>query len=184
MKLYNKTKCPVGILKPLLIAAGKSIGVRMANVVVKVTQGRGLGIRGNAMHGNFVYAWHLRNLKCRKNPNCNNLGRMIETDGGWIELIMPRLYSVKEMECWPETDAVNLAKTFYKVAQHEWAHIKDNQLSVSGETPRTLSGRRVEWCYRPCEQYAVQQVKQAEQLDVTSSILELAKWLENNRKPG
>ena len=179
MKFYNKTRCPDKILKPLLVAAGKSVGVRTGKVVVKITQGQGLSSNGRVYSAPLVYSWHLRKLKCRRNPNNNNLGQLIRTDGGWIEITLPKLKCPEIMKCF-SADAITLAERFYKTAQHEWAHIKDNQDHSVLPSPRTPTGRRVAWADRPVEISAINQVEEAKQIsNLDDMILELALYFEN-----
>jgi len=181
MKLYNKTKCPKNILKPLLVLAGKSIGARTSKVVIKITQGRSFRVKGIAYKAYFVYSWHLRNLKSRRKGK-HNLGRLINTDGGWIELTLPKLYRPERMKCWPTTDGITLAQRFFKVAQHEFAHIKDYQNNNFIPTPTTNQDRRIPWKNRPCEISAMNQVNDAKILNTDNIILELALYFEKESK--
>jgi hypothetical protein len=181
MKLYNKTRCPDEILRPLLVTAGKSIGTRTGNVVVKVTQGQGLSSKGKAHEAHLVYSWHLKNLKCRRKPNNNNPGRLIQTNGGWIEITLPKLKSPEIMKCFT-ADAITLAERFYETAQHEWAHIKDFQEKRFMRSPRTKSGRRIKWADRPAEISAMNQVDNAKKYSsVDDMILELALYFEKRQ---
>jgi len=179
MKLYNKTKCPDGILKPLLIAAGKSVGARTTCVIVKVTQTRQFyrGSSGVAYQQPLVYSWHLRNLKSRRGHvhyvplGEVPLGKLIETDSGWIEIRLPARGK--------GGDTVERAFRFYKVAQHEWGHIRDYQQDIREVSPRTPSGRRIRHDDRLEEQRAYAYVDEAGITpDVDDLILDLAVWLE------
>jgi hypothetical protein len=180
MKLYNKTKCPDEIIRPLLLAAGKSIGARTTNVVVKVTQGRSLSSKGCVRNAPLVYSWHLKNLKCRRKPTNSNLGQLIQTDGGWIEITLPKLKRPDIMKCFT-ADAITLAERFYKTAQHEWAHIKDNQKHITPKTPKTPSGRRIQWSERPCEIYAQNEAENAKPINIDDNILALALYFEDTQ---
>lgn len=181
MKLYNKTKCPDSILKPLLIAAGKSVGARTTSVVVKVTQTH-LQRRmssGTACRMLFVYSWHLRNLKCRRNQKRFGtgeppLGKPIWTDGGWIEVRLPAKGTFGNL------DPLGQAEYFYEVAQHEWGHIRDYQQGTLRVSPRTPSGRRIRHDDRIEEQQADAYVDKAGiNSGVDDLILDLAVWLES-----
>jgi len=174
MKLYNKTKCPDAILRSILVAAGRSVGARTAKVVCKITQGRSLRSKGMAYSG-FPYQWHLKRVKSKQARH-----RIIETDGGWIEIMLPQLYSIRHMKCFPSVDAITLASAFLKTAQHEWAHIKDFQHHTYRATPTTASGRRIRWAERPCEIYAIEQVEQAQKIS-DDKIMALALWLEETQ---
>ena len=176
MKLYNKTHCPDKILLRLLSAAGCSVRARTLKVVVKITQGQQMGSKGKAYQG-WPYQWHLKNVKTKAARN-----RLINTDYGWLEITLPRLGSLQRMMCFPGTDAISLAEKFYKVAQHEWAHIRDFQQRTIKTTPRTSFGRRIRWEERPCEIYAMEQVNNAKKpKNLDSILLELAEWIEDNR---
>jgi len=180
MKLYNKTKCPDAILRSILVAAGRSVGARTARVACKVTQGRSLSSKGSAYScvmsffsvSGVLYTWHLKRVKTNDAKH-----RIIDTDGGWIEITLPRLHSIKRMQrFFPDTDAITLAYSFLDTAQHEWAHIKDFQRGTYRRTPTTPSGRRIRWADRPCEIYAMDQVEQAKTV-ADDGIMQLALWL-------
>jgi hypothetical protein len=181
MKLYNKTKCPGSILKPLLIAAGKSVGARTTGVVVKVTQIRQSYREGSgvAYQQPLVYSWHLRNFKSRRGHIHRvplgkvPLGKLIRTDGGWVEIRLPAKSTFENL------DSLKRAAYFYEVAQHEWGHIRDYQQGVREVSPRTPSGRRVRHDDRIEEQRANAYVAEAKKLyGVDDLILDLAIWLE------
>ena len=118
MKLYNKTKIPDDILSPLLVAAGRAVGTRTTAVVVKVTQAQWYaGCKGVAINATQVARWHLEGKSRRKDGSYKE--GYIDTDGGYIKLTLPR---------WRfGYDALDLAQTVYRVAIHEWQHIKDFQ---------------------------------------------------------
>jgi len=202
MKLYNKTKCPDAILRSILVAAGRSVGARTARVACKVTQGRSLISKGSAYScvmsffsvSGVLYTWHLKRVKTNdakhriidtwhlKRVKTNDAKhRIIDTDGGWIEITLPRLHSIKRMQrFFPATDAITLAYSFLDTAQHEWAHIKDFQRGTYRRTPTTPSGRRIRWADRPCEIYAMDQVEQAKTV-ADDGIMQLALWLEETQ---
>lgn len=164
MKLYNKTKCPDEILRPLLVAAGKSVGARTGKVIVKVTQSQSQCSRGLTSGHTFVYNWHLRRKRLKKKKNH---GHTIYTDGGWFRISLPAKSRFGNY---------SNAKNFYEVAQHEWSHIKHQQQNIYQYTPRTPSGRRVAWGDRPCEIAAMNSVNDAKKVSDTG-IPNLAKYL-------
>lgn len=189
MKLYNKTRCPNELLRPLLVAAGKSIGAKTGEVVVKITQGHYGRSCGMAVDCDFVYSWHLRRLKYHhtKKKWIRNHGRAIQTDGGWIRITLPGTccYHFKRDKNGKKfITFLSQAEEFYEVAQHEWAHINDFQKDSNLPTPHTPSGRRVAWKDRPIERSAMNQVKEAKQMDQQDKhILDLAIWLEEQWLP-
>ena len=176
MKLYNKTKCPDSILKPLIVAAGKSVGVKTGKVVVKVTQGRyGQSYKGMAHADSLVYTWHLwgRKRKGRKYRTS-----LIATDGGWFEITLPG----NEHHCFVGglPPHISNARNFYKTVQHEWSHIKDYQDGTYERSPRTPNGRRIDWASRPCELAAMRSVKEAKDIQgIDDIILALAIYFES-----
>lgn len=171
MKLYNKTKCPDEILRPLLVAAGKSVGARTSKVIVKVTQAQRHHSRGKAYKIPLVYSWHLRRLKNRKNE-----GRLIWTDGGYFEISLPAKGTEERLNLYG--GAYRVAGRFYELAQHEWAHIKDYQANRHMPMPRTPSGRRVRWEDRPCEVAAMNSVEDANKIKKTETLIaKLAEYL-------
>ena len=187
MKLYNKTKCPDEILKPLLVAAGKSVGARTANVVVKVTQGQyGHSCKGMSYNHFAVYTWHLwgRKKKERKYRKGS-----IRTDSGWFEITLPgnlhtcfvnAEFDKEKGIVVGEVNHIGHAENFYKTAQHEWGHIKDYQDGTYTRTPRTSSGRRIAWTDRPCEQAAMNRVEDAKKIKgIDDLILNLAIYFES-----
>ena len=117
MKLYNKTSLPTAALEAVLVAAGRAVGARTGGVVVKVTQNRSIGTSGLAQRLAFVYAWHLRG---RRRGNVRKLGRMIRTDGGWFSISIPRPTTAPH-------DWLDAAESIFRVAMHEWVHIRDYQ---------------------------------------------------------
>ncbi|MCI0349591.1 MAG: hypothetical protein L0Z53_09225 [Acidobacteriales bacterium] len=151
MKLYNKTRIPDDVLEPLLTAAGRAVGARTAGVVVKVTQARSRRICGLAQNHTTVYLWHLSN-------RYRSIGthRHISTDGGWFRLTIPYV------GC--RWEPLALAEDVFKVAAHEWAHIRDYQAGGWRTLPwstRGASGRRPIHDRRPEELRAINAVDNA-----------------------
>jgi len=169
MKLYNKTKCPDSILRPLLLRAGKSIGANTSGVVVKVTQGQSPRTRGVAYKCFVVYSWHLHG---RRKKSRTLLGQQISTNGGFIQISLPGPH--------PAYDKIVLAQRFYTIMQHEWAHIKQYQSGQHYATPRTVGGRRIAHDLRPAEKDAYKEVMFAKKLDSDDLVLALALYLEEN----
>lgn len=117
MKLYNKSRCPDGILRPLITAAGQRVGARTAGVVVKVTQGRSGRMRGMAYRG-WPFLWHLT----RHRQRGRNRTRMVRTVGGWIEITLPIARGL--------ADSLKLAENVYRLLLHEWQHVREYQMPV------------------------------------------------------
>ena len=150
-------------------------------MVVKVTQTH-LQRRmssGVACQQPFVYSWHLRNLKGRRNQKRFGtgeeppLGKLIETDGGWIEIRLPAKGTFGNL------GPLEQVEYFYEVAQHEWGHIRDYQQRTFRVSPRTPSGRRIRHDDRIEEQRADAYVDEAKKLHrIDDLILDLAVWLE------
>lgn len=163
MRLFNKTRCPDLVLKPLLAMAAESVGVKTSGVVVKVTQGRGNSMRGRAADWTLVYLDHLQKKKRKVKRNVYR--RASIRANGYIELILPK---PKRLGLFNLTHE-KLVYRFYRLAQHEWAHIKDFHNKVSAPTPRTPGGRRVRWGNRPCEKYAQKEVMFASKLHLQNN---------------
>lgn len=150
MKLYNKTKLSDVVLESLLTAAGRCVGAKTANVIVKVTQGRWRAVSGMAHMADFCYAWHLK--------RCTVAGRtrVIRTDGGWFSITIPA----------PRHgyDQLAVAQQVFEVAMHEWVHIRDYQAGGRWRMPfasRGPSGRRPRHDRRPEELRAINAVDEA-----------------------
>ncbi len=148
MKLYNKTKLPDAVLERLLIAAGRAVGARTTNVVVKVTQGRHRGCSGMASHASYVNTWHLHRVRKWKSER-------VSTDGGWFRITIPQF-----SQGW---DALALAQQFFEVAMHEWKHIADYQAGrwTMAWSHASSGGRRPIHDRRPEELRAINAVDDA-----------------------
>lgn len=123
VKLYNKTRCPDEILRPLIAAAGQRVGARTGKVVVKVTQRRRPWGRGMAYRG-FPYLWHLT----RKRQTGKNRTKAVDSDCGWIELVLPGKHRAH--------DVLKQAKAFFRLCLHEWEHVREYQIDYWGRTFR------------------------------------------------
>jgi len=171
MKLYNKTKCPKELLYPLLVAAGESVGARTSRTVVKVTQGRGSRIKGVAYNYRTVYTHHLHRKRQKYKGTLRTLGRSIFCEG-YFEITLPAKGTHRGQ------DEIDKARTFYEVAQHEWAHIRDYQERTRFEERRTPTGRRPRWKDRPIEIAACNRVEDARKMSNQDDlILNLAIYL-------
>lgn len=162
IKLYNKSQCPDEILRPIIAAAGRRIGAR-TGVVVKVL-GPCRGHQGHAKHQFRVYSWHLTQKRTKR------LGRSIATDGGWIELHVPRRH--------PADNHLMLAEQFYRLCLHEWGHIKDFQ---DGKRFGDYDKR---WANRPHERRAIRMEYEAQEIPMSptaeKAVLALGLWLESD----
>lgn len=120
MKLYNKTRIPDAVLVPVLIDAGRAVGARTAGVIVKVTQGQLLWrCRGTASRCDWVKRWFLAGRRYKKDK-CHLLQGNVDTDGGMIDLTVPRVRDNPH-------DPLERAESIYRVAAHEWGHLKQYQ---------------------------------------------------------
>jgi len=149
MKLYNKTKLLDAVLEPLLVAAGRAVGARTAGVVVKVTQGRHGGVSGMANSASYLNTWHLKRVRKWKSER-------VFTDGGWFRITIPQFK--------PGWDSLATAQEFFKVAMHEWVHVRDYQAGGRGYMPwasRGIGGRRPIHDRRPEELRAINAVDDA-----------------------
>ena len=171
MKLYNKSKCPDKLLQPIIMAAARRVGVR-TGVVVKVLGPARTGYQGMAYRGR-PYQWHLT----RKRLVGKYRKREIASDGGWIELHIPRRH--------PSYDHLLCAEMFYALCVHEWSHIKDYQDETRGiykpTSRRGHGGRRERHDDRPEEIRACAAVRRATEVyyspTAEAAILELGLWL-------
>jgi hypothetical protein len=169
IKLYNKSPVPNAILRPLITAAGQRIGVRLG-VVVKVLGPLRFGCRGTAYRGSPLL-WHLT----RKRKGVQRK-RMIDSDGGYLELHVPRAHLAD--------DHLAAAERFYRLCLHEWGHIRDYQQ----ERP----WNRLAWSYseqhdnRPQERRANGYMRDALRKPLShkaeEAILALAIWLEGQAR--
>ena len=108
MKLFNKCRVLDEALEPVLVAAGRAVGARTGNVVVKVTVSRHR-LSGMAHQATFVNTWHLKRVKKWSSER-------VYTDGGWFKVSVPM-----------QVDGLRAAEDFFLLAMHEWVHIKDYQ---------------------------------------------------------
>jgi hypothetical protein len=172
MKLYNRTECPDRILQPLLVAAGRAVGAKTGEVIVKVgqarlPQGTGIAIAADRVRLGFLQG---------KPPE--KWGRWITTQGGYIRLTLPG--------CNRFADPLILAQSFYELAVHEWGHILDFQIGLGFLPWSGRDGeRKPRWKERPEEIRACTYANEALRKEAIGQlvprddlILELAIWLE------
>lgn len=170
MKLYNRTDCPDRILRPLLVAAGRAVGAKTGEVIVKVGQSRLPRGTGIAIAADRVRLGFLQGKPPEK------WGRWITTQGGYIRLTLPGWFA----------DPLILAQSFYELAVHEWGHILDLQVGLGFLPWSGRDGeRRPRWKERPEEIRACNYTDEALKKETTGRltsrddlILELAIWLE------
>jgi hypothetical protein len=180
MKLLNYTKIPDAVLEPLLLRAGRAIGVRTTGVVVKVNPAyRSTIVSGTAYHCGWV-RWR------------RGTDRRLATDGGAFKVTLPvrtrteRPY-VKE---WRDKhyDPLEVAAKFFWVARHEWGHIRDYQSRYwQTWSSRGQSGRRPRHDSRPEEIRAFNYADEADDKDrgerwAQEEILNLAIALEQDNE--
>jgi len=173
VKLYNRTKCPDRILRPLLVAAGRAVGAKTSEVVVKVGQSRLPRATGLATPAFRVRLGFLRGKPMERWDE-----RWVMTEGGYIRLTLPG--------CNGSAYAVALAQSFYEVALHEWGHIRDLQADIESLPWSGWNGeRRPRWGERPEEIRACNYVDEALRKEAAGQlaarddlILEFAIWLE------
>jgi hypothetical protein len=116
--------------------------------VVKVTQGRNRGVSGIAYQCYEVYNWHL----FRGGSHTKG----VKTDGGYFQLTIPKPT--------PGWDFLGLAEQVFKVAMHEWVHIRDYQKGGRWAMPfssKGAGGRRPLHDRRPEELRAINAVDAA-----------------------
>jgi hypothetical protein len=158
IKLYNKSKWPEVLTRRLLTQAGRRAGANVNGVVVKVTQGHrfwGGMVGSEAKRATYVYEWHLRGkpFKTQRSNHKRVTGRLISTNGGYIHLVMPGQLTEWELEKtdWAE-HTQSRATLLFRLAVHEWAHIRDLQAATLPEfSRRPAHGRRPNWADRPEE---------------------------------
>jgi hypothetical protein len=160
MKLYNRTKVPDAVLGPLLMAAGRAVGARTGGVIVKVAGGRHLS--GTAYGCNKLRFNYRGGYDYRK-------GHWVKTDSGYIQFTLampgraPTWYDASTVaKMIANFDPLERAEATYRLALHEWAHIRDFQQGTRFCEPRTLGGRRPRHDDRPVEIAAYRQVRDAE----------------------
>lgn len=117
MKLYNKTRIPDAVIEPLLVEAGRVAHARTTGVIVIVNPNRSryTGCKGLAHRAFRVYQWVLSSRQRNKDGNYKE--RLVSTDGGYFSITLPIKWD----------DSLAAAQEFFRVAVHEWTHIKQYQ---------------------------------------------------------
>lgn len=139
MKLYNKTKYPDALLENLLVEAGKAVGARTSNVIFVVTNSKpGYNhTKGIAQRADCVRRFALSTRAYTKTSNRTELVKgYVDTDGGWVRLTIPYPFIpkwIKESDIYPAWskahcfDGLSIAESIFRVATHEWQHIRQYQ---------------------------------------------------------
>ena len=147
IKLYNLTKIPDTILLPVLADAGKLVGSRTAKVIVRVAQGRVNGCRGYTNNSSAVSEWFLLPPHKQKNKSGKLKMRPVRTDGGFIGILVP------DTSRYNSNHPTDAAMSIFRVACHEWQHIKQFQKDTMPYWNRELW--RKNYLNRPWEQDAI-----------------------------
>jgi len=175
MKLYNKTKYPDELLKPLLIEAGKAVNARTTNVIVIVTQGKS----GVAHQASAVYKWVLD--KKRETKTGEYKQRLVYTDGGYFKIRIPYPISSKQwLKSW---DLIGIVENIYSVACHEWQHIK--QYQTNKYRFHDINERKKRHDNRIWEKDAIKATHKATNKinnKIQDLILDIALWIEAQNK--
>jgi len=163
MILFNNTKIPDELLKPLLKAAARAVGARLGKVPVKLTQGRYSHTQGHFHNCLWVKRWALtgvrkwdRNEKLR--PAWKKDDRKVYCDGGYIRLAMPAHNgSCSEDEIGP------MVRFCFEIMMHEFAHVADAQEYKVFRSSYPFPGaqRRKKWGRRHIEVSAIDRVDAA-----------------------
>ncbi len=162
MKLYNRSLIPDEALHPALVKAGRLVGARTRDVVVRVNG----NWRNHVSHGVF---WNRKFvdknwLEGKRRDWTTHLyctataPPMVETDGGMIELWIGLRQGLINIQSFPTlystySAAEKLVKQFFSTAIHEWKHIADYQNGevFSGYGQVGAGSRRPNWDVRPEE---------------------------------
>ena len=149
MKLHNNTTIDDDLVRRLITKAGRAAGARTNGVVVFVNQGSGYRSSGVAHRCDMVRIYN------GKRSRRASRGRWNRTDGGYFVIRMPR--TAIDGTGNPFPDPVDQATNFFRVAVHEFAHIRDYQSIRAGERldwSRKINGRRPAHSVRPEEERA------------------------------
>lgn len=143
MKLYNKTKIPDKVLERLLYRSAKAVGsVRTQKTVVKVTTSQ-YGCSGVVKGTGFgMWKYYERYLK-----GSGSSTKLIWSDGGYMFLRVPSSNF--------RQDPLMFSEEVYKLAAHEWRHIRDHQKHVKMDT------HKKRWANRSHEKRAMNSAKKA-----------------------
>lgn len=177
MKFYNHTKIDDKILEKVFYRAAKATGsVRTNKVIVKVnTSGKYISGVAFKTYGWLYKGWLEKNRK----KDAYSLGwigdaaEKIYTDGGYIVLRIP---------VWSDFyyDLLEFAEKIYKVAAHEWRHIRDYQKNA------IFHSHKIRWKNRCQEKRAMFSEKKAmvikdKRLDIQEDVINLGIQIEQLR---
>lgn len=132
MKLYNKTRIPDDVIAPALLEAGRAAHARTTNVVVIVNPGRTWHSRvhGMAHRSSAVARWLVSSRRHTKTSGRTELVKgWVDTDGGYFSIVLPVASLPRDMRRTAH-DPLIRAESFYAIAAHEWAHIRQYQQGV------------------------------------------------------
>ena len=168
MKVFNHTKIPDELLKPILYRSAKAVGsIRTQKVVIKITTSQ------------YSYSGHVKPCRIMAYRLWYLEGRysdkpskqiMLRSDGGYMFLRIPVNRFTQ--------DPIAFAENVFNLASHEWQHIKDLQKNNRfGEYNRN-------WRNRPHERRAITAAKRADRVKdknefIQDSILNLALFMED-----
>lgn len=157
MKLFNYTRCPTKIVKPVLLAAARANGISTNNVLVLVSLSD-KWVNGEA-----------RDSKWFKKEGCNKR--------------LPCCGSIKITIATKMGDPFAAAYKFYSTAAHEWGHIDDYRNDPKRKLPWSRNPRH-KHDSRPQEKRAnAKEQKAEEKVSVyAKDIMKLAKWIAASRK--
>ena len=161
MKLYNKTKISDKVLERLLYRSAKAVGsVRTQKVVVKVTASKTSYGHVSMGTGGFYYEWALRGQSWETGSE-----KAICSDGGFMFLKI----AISDYH----QDPLDFADRVYRLAAHEWRHIRDYQKHVRFDT------HRKRWANRSHEKRAMNSARKAtreidKRGDIQDAILNVA----------
>ena len=134
IKLYNFSPFSDEVLVPVLNLAKSSLPCH-GNVIVKVTRG-GWYVHSMARPCDYVSKAILS--KTKKTKSGKNRKGWVNTDGGYV-ILSPGYYE----------DSLLMATEFFKVAVHEFAHVRDFQRKEK------FTGYNKRWKNRPHERRAI-----------------------------
>ncbi len=145
MKLYNKTKYPDSLIRPVLLLAAREAKTRSIDVVVKLTTSQ-----HQAMVSGKAYDWigvkEFWLLPRSRNQDGTLKKREIKCDGV-IHISLPYIDDNPH-------DALDRVMDIYKLSVHEFAHITEYQQNNMFEIKRDLKDRRKHHDNRPWEKQA------------------------------
>jgi len=176
MRLFNHTKIENKALLAVLHRAAKAVGfVRTGKVVIRATPSIDDHIKGAVIDApSGFYGGFLRPKKAEYNHNQHDLREDMEpivSDGGFMFLAIPVN---------GDRDPLDLAEEIYRVAAHEWRHIRDKQMG------RRFGNYRRRWEDRPHEKRAMRSEQKALKLkerkpEIQEAIIKLGIAIERIR---